>query len=184
MHASNSPPQPSHPGVSVAEGFALMLETACEDFEVLQRLIRQETRLVFGSGREDHRAGARVRMALAKSFVFHVVRAHRICEHGAPSLTVDRTERKLFLKATANVLGIRDVNEHGFDSSRGRTSKPSMHSHAKESAILDEISMTILGEQKILMGPLNLYNIYIPTNRMRKLPGFASLRATIVELQS
>jgi hypothetical protein len=167
--------QPSHPGISTAAGFALMLETACEDFEVLQRLIRQETRLVFGDGREDHRAGARVRMGLAKSFVLHVVRARRICEHGATGLTVDRTERKLFLKATANVLSVRDVNEHGFDSSRGGTSKPSMHNHAKKGTILDETSMIVLGEQEILMGPLNLYNIYTPTDRMRKLAGFASL---------
>ena len=41
-----------------------MLETACEDFEVLQRLIRQETRLGSGSGLEDHRATVCVRMAL------------------------------------------------------------------------------------------------------------------------
>jgi hypothetical protein len=36
--------KPSHADVSIAEGFALMLETACEHFEILQRLIRQEIR--------------------------------------------------------------------------------------------------------------------------------------------
>src|ERR1700732_2874762 len=64
MHTPNSPSQPSHPHISITTGFALMLETACEDFEVLQRLIRQETRLGSGSGLEDHRATVCVRMAL------------------------------------------------------------------------------------------------------------------------
>jgi hypothetical protein len=157
-----------------------MLESACEDFEILQRLIRREIKLVSGSGLENHRAPARIQMALAKSFVFHVVRARRICEHGAGSLTVNRTKRKLFLKGTADVLRVRDVNEHGFDartigeaqrrhddevqpdlplaspthrrphhlggSSRGKTSKPSMHNHAQESAIVDETSMVVLGD--------------------------------------
>jgi hypothetical protein len=112
-------------------------------------------------------------MALAKSFVFHAVRARRICEHGAGSLTVNRTERKLFLSATAKVPDVRDVNEHGFDW--GATSKPSMHHHSKNSAMVDETAMVVLGDQNILMGPLNLYDIYLPTNRMRKLAGFASL---------
>ena len=83
-------------------------------------------------------------------------------------------ERTRFLKATASVLGVRDVNEHGFDTS-GRVSKPMMHSHPEYSAILDETAMIVLGDQKILMGPLNLYDIYIPTDHMRLLAGFASL---------
>jgi hypothetical protein len=78
--------------MDIATGSALMLETACDDFEVLQRLIRQEIKLVSGNGVEDHRAASRAQMALAKSFVFHVA----ICEHGAASLRVERTERKLF----------------------------------------------------------------------------------------
>ena len=185
---SNSPPQPSNPEVSIATGFALMLETACEDFEILQRMIRQEIKLVSGNGIEDYRAHPRIQMALAKSFLFNLVRARRICKDGAGSLTVDRAERTRFLKATAAVVDVRDANEHGFDakaagnvqrrasSSRVKISKPSMHSHAKESAILDETAMIVLGDQKILMGPLNLYDAYIPTDRMRKLAGFRSLR--------
>ena len=82
--------------MDIATGSALTLETACDDFEVLQRLIRQEIKLVSGNGVEDHRAASRAQMALAKSFVFHVARARRICEHGAASLRVERTERKLF----------------------------------------------------------------------------------------
>jgi hypothetical protein len=168
--------KPSHADVSIAEGFALMLETACEHFEILQRLIRQEIRLVAGNGRADPRAAFSAQMALAKSFVFHVMRARRICEHGAGSLTLDRTERKLFLGATADVLGVRNVNEHGFDANgTSRNTRPSMHQHAADGVMLDETSMVLLGDQQIMMGPLNLYNIYRPTNRMRKLAGFASL---------
>jgi hypothetical protein len=174
MHNPNLPPQLPEPEVSTATGFALMLETACEDFEILQRMIRQEIKLVSGNGIEHRRASPRIQMALAKSFLFNLVRARRICDLGAGSLTVDRAERKRFLNATAAVVNVRDVNEHGFDVNK--ISKPSMHSHAKENAILDETAMAVLGDQKILMGPLNLYNVYVPTDRMRKLAGFRSLR--------
>jgi hypothetical protein len=178
MHNPNLPPQLPEPEISTATGFALMLETACEDFEILQRMIRHEIKLVSGNGIEDRRAHPRIQMALAKSFVFHLVRAHRICEKGVGSLKLDRIERTRFLKATAAVVRVRDVNEHGFDAKAtgNKISKPSMHSHAKESAILDETAMVVLGDQKILMGPLNLYDAYIPTDRMRKLAGFRSLR--------
>ena len=176
MYNPNSQPQPSNPEVSTATGFALMLETACEDFEIMQRMIRHEIKLVSGNGIEDYRAPMRIQMALAKSFLFNLVRARRICERGAGSLRIDRAERTRFLKATAAVVRVRDVNEHGFDGKK--ISKPSLHSHAKESAILDETAMIVLGDQNILMGPLNLYNVYIPTDRMRKLAGFSSLRPT------
>jgi hypothetical protein len=181
-------PQHPDPETSIATGFALMLETACEDFELMQRMIRHEIKVVSGNGVEDYRAPLRIQMALAKFFIFNLARARRICEHGAGSLTIDRTERTRFLKATAAVVNVRDVNEHGFDakaagdaprragSSRVRMSKPSMRSHAKESAILDETSMIVLGDQKILMGPLNLYDAYISMDRIRKLAGFRSLR--------
>lgn len=145
---------------STAENLALMLETACRDFETLQRSIGQ-------------RGGTGAEMALAKSFVFHVTRARRICEHGAGSLGIDRTERKLFLRATTKVPGVRDVNEHGFDP--GATSKPSMHRHGGNFAAVDETSMIVLGPQNILMGPLNLYDVYLATDRIRKIAGFASL---------
>jgi hypothetical protein len=102
--------------MSTATGFALMLETACGDFEAMQRLIRRETQLVFSNGQEDFGGRACAQMALAKSFVFHVVRARRICEHGAGSLKVDRSARKSFMQDTAGVVGVRDVNEHGFDA--------------------------------------------------------------------
>ena len=73
-----------------------MLETACEDFEICQRLIRQETKVAGNSPRDM----PRIQMALAKSFVFNVVRARRICQHGQGSLGIDRLERARFLKGT------------------------------------------------------------------------------------
>jgi hypothetical protein len=54
-----------------------------------------------------------------------------------------------------------------------------MHQHP--GVLLDETSLVVLGDQNILMGPLNLYNLYLPTARIRnlasasppwKLPGF------------
>jgi hypothetical protein len=177
--ASPSPPPPPVPETSIATGFALMLETACSDFEAMQRLVRGETRLVFANGQEDVWGRARAQMALAKSFVFHVVRARRICEHGASSLAVDRLQRRSFLQGTAGVLGIRDVNEHGFDAGgavRAKSSKPSRHYHPTEDALVDETAMMVVGDQKILMGPLNLHDVYVPTDTMRKLAEFSSLR--------
>jgi hypothetical protein len=164
--------------ISVAEGLALMLETACSDFETMQRLIRREARLLFANGQEDLSGRAHAQMALAKSFVFHVVRARRICKHGAGSSTVDRLQRRTFLQTTAGVLSVRDVNEHGFDAGgamRGKTSRPAMHHHPVEDALVDETAMVVLSDQKILMGPVNLYDVYIPTDVMRKIAGFSSL---------
>ena len=122
-------------------------------------------------------------MALAKSFVFHLVRARRICEHGAGSLKIDRSARKSFLDDTKEVLKVRDVNEHGFDVGgrvRGKTSKPALHHHRVESAMLDETSVVVLGDQKILMGPINLFEMYAPTNRMRTLAGYRNLPPVVL----
>jgi hypothetical protein len=148
-----------------------MLETACEDFEILQRLIRLETNVVSTHHRDRFRAAPRIQMALAKSFVFYVARARRICEHGASALGIDRLERTRFLKGTEGLPRVRDVNEHGFDVNG--SSKPSMHH--REGGILDETSMVIGSDKEILMGPLNLYDMYVPTARLRSLAGFASL---------
>jgi hypothetical protein len=186
--AHQVPSGAQQPQVSTAEAFALVLETACGDFETLQALIkgelsihaREHSSAPFPQEIRAMRASATVRMALAKSFVFNVVRAGRICEHGAQFLDVDRGDRVRFLKGIKGVLKVRDVNEHGYDpkaQSGSKDSKPSMHAHVNEGAILDETSMTILSDQKILMGPLNLCGIYSAVARMRHLAGFASLRA-------
>jgi hypothetical protein len=156
-----------------ATGFALMLETGCEDFEIMRRLISGELAVVPKGPKLDFRASPRITMALAKSFIFHVVRARRICEHSAGLLAVDRTERKLFMVTTAEALGLRNVNEHGFELNT--ESPPSQHLHQTESASVDETAMVVLGPDKILMGPLNLVDLYGPTDRMRKHAGFSAL---------
>jgi hypothetical protein len=167
------PPEPPNSDTPTRMGFALMLETACEDFEICQRLIRQETTVTSTHQRDRFRAAARIQMALAKSFVFYAVRARRICQHGQGSLRLDRLERTRFLKGTERLVHVRDVNEHGFDANG--SSKPSMHLHEEESANVDETAMVILGDKNILMGPLNLYDVYLPAARMKGLAGFSSL---------
>jgi len=98
-------------------------------------------------------------------------RARRICEKGAESLGLDRLDRTLFLKATEKVVGVRDVNEHGFEPNA--RSKPSMH--FQEGGYGDETSLAVHGPDQILMGPLNLRTIYDDLDRLRKLAGFAAL---------
>jgi hypothetical protein len=164
-----------------AKGFALMLETACRDFEALTRMIRGEIRVVTAAGTNDSRDSACIRMALAKSFLFNAQRARRICEHGASYLSIMREDRIRFLKGTEQIGPTRDVNEHGFDpgtATRGKTSKPSMHHHEEEKALLDETSLIILGDAKILMGPLNLRDVYVVVDRMRQIAGFRTLVPT------
>jgi hypothetical protein len=115
-------------------------------------------------------------MALAKSFLFFSARAHRICEHGAGSLHLPREERKLFLAMMRHVVPVRDVNEHGFDPNAGSEATPSLHFHKLEDVMVDQTSLIILGPDKILMGPLNLCDVYRAIDRMRKLAGFAAAR--------
>ena len=93
---STTPPQPQqrlHPKMA----FALMLETACEQFEFLQLIRRDEIRIVSDYSPGDVRtkikylrASGCIQAALAKSFVANVIRARRICEHGASALQIDR----------------------------------------------------------------------------------------------
>ncbi len=156
-----------------------MLETACEQFEVLQFIIGKQIRLV-NDQQHDMRKSIKfvrapfcIQAALAKSFVANVIRARRICEHEHGALTIDRTERKLFLSKTSNLVRVRDVNEHGFDAN-GPESRPALHFNG--GGFLDETSIYIGSPEEILMGPLNLYEVYRTTARMRNLAGFASLK--------
>jgi hypothetical protein len=160
-------------------GFALMLETACEDFENLRDVIAGGIKIE-ASESEDRavsfrrrRASARTQMALAKSFVSHVARARRICEMGADSLGLDRLDRTRFLKATEKVVGVRDVNEHGFEP--GARSKPSVHS--QEGGNVDETSLVVHGPDQILMGPLTCAQF------MMTLTACESLRAMRLPLE-
>jgi hypothetical protein len=117
------------------------------------------------------RAGPRIQMALAKSFVFNARRSNRVCNLNKAALGIGRIERKQFLKATEPLTAVRDVNEHGFDGDG--SVKPAMH--RQEDGMLDETSLVVDGRQKILMGPLNLYDVYLAVDRMRKPAGFNAL---------
>jgi hypothetical protein len=76
------PPQPPYSDMPTRTGFALMLETACEDFEICQSLIRQEIAVTSSHRLDKFRASLRIQMVLPKSFVFYAVMARRIFEHG------------------------------------------------------------------------------------------------------
>jgi hypothetical protein len=158
--------------------FALMLSTACEQFEVLQWTLRGDIRIV--SDYEPvfppdirkavliQRAPGCIQMALAKSFVANVIRARRICEHGSASLALDRTERRLFLSRTKALLHVRDVNEHGFDFNEGENRcRPSLHFH-ELGGYLDETALVAPSAEVVLMGPLNLYSVYRSAARMHQ----------------
>lgn len=170
-----------------------MLETACEQFEVLQFIIRNEIRIVsdylpsvdlrrpapeeIPKALRHLRAPHSIRMALAKSFVANGVRARRICEHGSGDLSLDKTERRLFLNITKALLQVRDVNEHGFDvkvKEDGTGSRPSLHYH-EHVGYLNETNLHFCSDTIVLMGPINLYDVYRSIARMRELAGWASL---------
>jgi hypothetical protein len=169
---------------STDQAFALMLETACEDFENLQDLISGHLQVVASprnpaipSNQDDPRkahravrASARIQMALAKSFVFNAHRANRICDDNKVALALDRFERTRFLKATDQLAVLRDVNEHGFDGGRDDV-KPSMRFHP-EGGWMDETGLVASSREKILMGAINLYPLYLAVDRMRTLAGF------------
>jgi hypothetical protein len=157
----------------LATGFALLLESACESFEILSRIIEGKTTIVS----YNHRDAARIQMALAKDFLFFAARAHRVCEHGSGALDIPRNERTRFLKTVAVCRAVRDVNEHGFDAHADDNSKPALHFHQASDVLVDETALTVLGPDKILMGPLNLYRLYGPVARMRDIAGFRSLNS-------
>ena len=166
---------------SVEQAFALMLETACEDFENLQNLISGHLQVVASArdpaippNKDDPRqavravrASARIQMALAKSFVFNAHRANRICDNNKAALALDRLERNRFLKATSALAVLRDVNEHGFDGGKDDV-RPSLRFHP-EAGWMDETALVPAGPDMILMGAVNLYPVYRAVDRMRML---------------
>jgi hypothetical protein len=87
------------------------------------------------------------------------------------ALPLDRVDRLRFLKATDPITAVRNINEHGFDGPSGET--PSLH--YQEGGLLDETALVIQGPHKILMGPLNLYTVFLAVQRMRGLAGFGAL---------
>ena len=50
-----------------------------------------------------------------------------------------------------------------------------MHMHELRGAALDETALVILSETEVLMGPLNLYDIYVHVAKMRDQAGLGSL---------
>jgi hypothetical protein len=170
---------PASPIISAAEAFALTLETACEDFENLLDLIDGDIKVVTSprdaamSNHKVHRlarAPLRIQMALAKSFVFNARGANRICQKNSAALALDRLERNRFMKATDHLAVLRDVNEHGFDGGKDDV-KPSMRFHP-EGGWMDETALVASSREKILMGAINLYPVYLAVDRMRTLAGF------------
>lgn len=162
----------------VAQDFALLLETACAEFECLQRLVTGEVQVQAADQFGALRAGATIRMALAKAFLFNAARAYRICRHGKGLLKRPRELRGAFLQALEVVVAVRDVNEHGFDAHEvagKRNDRPTAHLHVNASALVDETSLMIKGPQQILMGPLNLFDLYGVVRRMTDLAGFHAL---------
>lgn len=160
--------------LSPAHAFALLLEIACENFELMQAIIKQEIRIESS----NMRASSCIQMALAKYFIANVFRARRICKDDKTYLAVDKLEQERFIESIPALPRVRNVNEHGYDVSNNR-SKPSMHEHKLEGVILDETSLIVLGPEKILMGPINLFDLYHATERMRELAGFKSLKEEI-----
>ena len=168
------------PPILPADAFALLIETACEDFEILLNLIDGNLQVTSSPRANDAanpppqrvilRASPRIQMALAKSFVFNARRANRVCERNKALLPLDRSERKSFLKGTAPLIPVRDVNEHGLDDSN--SAKPSMHYNG--GGWIDELSLCIGGREAILMGPLNLSEIYPVVDRARQIAGFGA----------
>lgn len=169
---------PPHQIPTVKEAFALQLETACNEFETLRALITNQFRMIDNQGEanspEVSRAKGTIYMALAKSFLFSANRANRICQKNKAPLQLDRSEREAFLKATKPLIDVRDVNEHGFDGDRrSEHNRPSLHEHPD--AFVDETGLVVDSPDRILMGPLNLHDVYTAVARMRSLAGFSSL---------
>lgn len=137
---------PNVPTLSPIGKLEFILSDACQDFEILLKL-RGESGDRTGRNYElDWRSISRIQMAMAKSFLFKIVRCRRIYEHGAGKLGLDREKRNNFLASTKSVTDVRDVNEHGFDPTSGRGGKQSrpsahIHNHNGMSIAIDETSI-------------------------------------------
>ena len=172
---------------SGAEGFALWIETACSEFEVVHGLLNADIRVVpsrersIGSSTKTNGIAMRplslieatVRKALLRSFVFSVRRASRILEERSSEIPVPRIKRTKFLNLTRELAAVRDVNEHGFD--KNGKSRPTIHTLDGNRFALDETSSVIQGLDSIFMGPVNLAKIYPLVKEMQTLAGFRTL---------
>jgi hypothetical protein len=180
-------PQEPEAAINVETAFALLVEGAAEQFDILQELISGNLVVQCGCSTDKAarsliymRASPTIQMALAKAFLFNAARAYRILEHGSDQITISRVERKQFMNSLRPIISVRDVNEHGFDPVKGprqKESRPAMHVHADEQVFVDETAMVILGPKQILMGPLNLVDIGRTVKRMREVAGFSVVKA-------
>lgn len=163
----------------IKSNLALMLEIACEQYEMAANLIAGRMRVVNVSASEIQGARAQsvIVMALAKEFIFNARRAERIIDQGKAHLQLDRVRRKQFLKKMKAIISVRDINEHGFDIEglNGKPVKrPSLHFHGGDQFALDDTAM-IISNNEIYIGPLKLSEIYSLVAEMRNLAGFSSL---------
>ena len=94
-----------------------------------------------------------------KSALFNAVRAVRILEHAADKVDLDRDARKAMLKSLKPFLKVRDANEHGHDP-KGRKVEIATTHHEDIGVALDQVSMIVMGPEKILMGEVNLVDLY------------------------
>ncbi|MFF8800902.1 MULTISPECIES: hypothetical protein [unclassified Methylobacterium] len=163
----------------IAKNFALMIEGACQEFEALQAILSHEVTIAGTTPSAVFVQGTIVR-SLTKTFLFNAARAYRIYKHGKSVLKLPRELRKEFEQVLEPVIAVRDVNEHGFDSHQipgKKNLRPTLHLHAEFDAAVDETSIIALGPEQVLVGPLNIYNLYQTIARMRTVAGFAALRA-------
>ena len=169
-----------------ARAMALLLETASEQFTTLRGLVDGKFLFLMtvnttspAAQSDCFRALRCVRMALAKEFLFNSARIYRLLEHGNFDLIFSGEQRKRFMVMLKPVVNTRDVNEHGFDavgSSRGRKiSRPSLHKHDDVNVAADETSLVVIGPDRILLGPLNLAEIFAAVESMRLIAGYSSL---------
>ena len=179
MGQTNEPGTPAAHASKVAtldDDLAVLIEGACDAFEALKDTVSGTAKITG----VHHRFLPTVQRALAQSFIFQTTRAYRMCKHAAGKLSLPRDDRKAFLRDVQEVVSVRDVNEHGSDQSRNRgsqISRPSTHVHDEDglTAALDETSLIFLSEDKYLMGPLNLWDIFRPVLRLKQVAGFIAL---------
>jgi hypothetical protein len=165
----------------VQERLALLLEEACGQFELASALAAREFIVTAPNGTiKDQllcRANSTAMMALAKGFLFNARRAFRLIEHNNGKLNLDRAVRNSFRNAMTPIVDVRDVIEHGSDENglKGKTPiRPRQHIHDDGEISVDETSIVFTGD-KMLMGPLDLFDIYKEVHKMKEIAGFASL---------
>jgi len=124
---------------------------------------------------------ANITTALAHSFIFHSRRAERICNECKNIFELPRDIRKNFIDNLKPLIAVRNTNEHGFDRKETKGNRPKPYKHVIDNLnyMVDETSLIIRSDKEILKGPLNLYDVYISVNAMRRIAGYSSLPSKI-----